>query len=214
MEVIRTADGSVTIYVEELDETYHSRHGAIQEAVHVFIEQGLNKVEKSTVKIFEMGFGTGLNAFLTFLSAKDKVIKYTGLEKYPIPQDVIKEIDYCKTLGVDESEFLAMHQTEWGGFHQVSEKFYLRKLEGDLKTLDLNDTFDLVYFDAFGPRAQGNLWSKEVLHKVVDLLESGGVFVTYCAKGQVRRDLQELGLEMSRLPGPPGKREMLFGVKK
>lgn len=211
MKIIKTADGSTTLYVEELDETYHSRHGAIQEAMHVFIDTGLNRCDKKNVRIFEMGFGTGLNAYLTLLNSKEKSIEYTGLEKYPVPQEVYKEVDYWKELHREEKDFLKLHESSWEDFNSINDNFKLRKIQGDLKSLDLKEKFDLIYYDAFGPRAQETLWSKEVLERVVNIMDKDSVFVTYCAKGQVRRDLQELGLEMERLPGPPGKREMLFG---
>lgn len=213
MKVIQTSDGSTTLYREDLDETYHSRHGAIQEALHVFIKTGLKRSEKNPMRIFEMGFGTGLNAFLTYQDA-EKEIFYTGLELYPIELEIIEQTKYWEALNTAKEEFIRIHKLEWGNFQDVTEKFHLRKLEGDLNTLELHEKFDLIYFDAFGPRAQAELWEKSILKKIVELMDENAVFVTYCAKGQVRRDLQELGLEMERLPGPPGKREMLFGRKK
>lgn len=213
MKVIQTSDGSTTLYREDIDETYHSRHGAIQEALHVFIKTGLKRSEKNPIRIFEMGFGTGLNAFLTYQET-EKEIFYTGLELYPIELEIIEQTKYWEALNTSKEQFIRMHVLEWGNFQDVTEKFHLRKLEGDLNTLELHEKFDLIYFDAFGPRAQGELWEKSILKKIVELMDENAVFVTYCAKGQVRRDLQELGLEMERLPGPPGKREMLFGRKK
>lgn len=213
MKIIQTQDGSSTIYVEELDETYHSRHGAIQEAMHVFIKNGLDKSSKNPLRIFEMGFGTGLNAFLSLIYS-DVEVFYTGLEKYPVSKEIVETIDYWQELKEDKSKFLQLHKVNWDSFESVTERFHLRKIQGDLKSLNLDEKFDLIYFDAFGPRAQSSLWAKEVLSKIVDLMSVSGIFVTYCAKGQVRRDLEDLGLEMQRLPGPPGKREMLFGVKK
>ncbi len=212
MKVIKTADGSTTLYREDIDETYHSRHGAVQEALHVFIETGLKKSTKSPVRIFEMGFGTGLNAYLTYQNTDTEVF-YTGLELYPVSKEIIEETEYWKALKADKTDFLKMHQLEWGSFQKHSENFHLRKLEGDLSSLELNEKFDLIYYDAFGPRAQGELWERPILEKIVDLMDEEAIFVTYCAKGQVRRDLRDLGLEMERLPGPPGKREMLFGKK-
>lgn len=211
MEIIKTEDGSVTIYLKELDETYHSRHGAIQEAMHVFIQNGLNSIEKKKIRIFEMGFGTGLNAFLTYLHSKEKEIEYTGLELHPVPLNIIEEVNYWQKLNAEKEDFLKFHQVEWESFQPISSTFKLRKMKGDLRTFESKEEFDLIYFDAFGPRAQEAMWEKEILEKIVSKMAKGSVFVTYCAKGQVRRDLIELGLDMHRIPGPPGKREMLVG---
>ncbi|MEZ4937963.1 MAG: tRNA (5-methylaminomethyl-2-thiouridine)(34)-methyltransferase MnmD [Crocinitomicaceae bacterium] len=210
MKVIQTSDGSTTLYREDLDETYHSRHGAIQEARHVFIENGLEKSAKNPLHIFEMGFGTGLNAFLTFQNAKNEIY-YTGLELYPVDAELIEKTNYWQALNTEKSDFIKMHELPWEDFHDLTEQFHLRKLKGDLHSILLKEKFDLIYFDAFGPRAQNELWEKPILEKIVKLMDNESIFVTYCAKGQVRRDLEELGLKMDRLPGPPGKREMLFG---
>jgi tRNA U34 5-methylaminomethyl-2-thiouridine-forming methyltransferase MnmC len=213
MKVIKTEDGSTTLYLEELDETYHSRHGAIQEAMHVFIKNGLEKSDKNPVRIFEMGFGTGLNAFLTYIKEKHRSVYYTGIEKYPVPDSILEEVKYWEEVDASKEEFLQLHESDWGEFKKISDSFHLRKLEDDLSTFSLKEEFDLIYYDAFGPRAQDEMWQKEVLEKVVNLMAPEAIFVTYCAKGQVRRDLQELGLDMERVPGPPGKREMLVGRK-
>ncbi|MCB0479097.1 MAG: tRNA (5-methylaminomethyl-2-thiouridine)(34)-methyltransferase MnmD [Crocinitomicaceae bacterium] len=210
MKVIKTSDGSTTLYREDIDETYHSRHGAVQEALHVFIENGLKKSTKNPLRIFEMGFGTGLNAFLTLQNA-EKEVYYTGLELYPIALEIIEQTEYWKTLNCSKDDFLKLHKLPWEEYADLSPKFHLRKMEGDLNDFDLDEQFDLIYFDAFGPRVQGELWEKAILEKIVSRMNKEAIFVTYCAKGQVRRDLEELGLKMDRLPGPPGKREMLFG---
>ena len=212
MKIIQTSDGSATLYREDIDETYHSRHGAVQEAMHVFIETGLKKSNRDPIRIFEMGFGTGLNAYLTYQHAKQEVF-YTGLELYPVESVIIKQTEYWEALKAEEHHFLKMHDLEWESFQDLSNNFHLRKLEGDLNSIQFEEKFDLIYFDAFGPRAQAELWERPILEKVVNLMDEDAIFVTYCAKGQVRRDLQDLGLEMERLPGPPGKREMLFGKR-
>lgn len=213
----QTADGSHTLYVPELDETYHSSHGALQEAMHVFIRHGLEFTQTENLdglKILEMGLGTGLNAWLTAVNAKVPV-EYTGIEAFPVEAEILAELNYASNSAVEEKElFQRISAAGWENFEQVSTSFFLRKLHS--KLLDahlLTNHFDLVYYDAFGPRAQQELWEMEPLKKVVGALRPGGVFVTYCAQGQFKRNLKSLGMSIESLPGPPGKREMTRAVK-
>lgn len=215
IEILKSADGSHTLYLPELDETYHSRHGAVQEALHVFIHNGLNSISPgfSEIKILEIGWGTGLNSLLTFKEAKKKGLRisYTGIEKFPVPNDVLEQLNYRDW---NEDDFLEKaYSAEWSVETHISDFFKLTKLAIDVNDFITTDQFDIIYFDAFGPRAQGDMWNKELFEQLYELTSTEGVFVTYCAKGQVRRDLQEVGYRMERLPGPPGKREMLRGVK-
>lgn len=215
IEILKSNDGSHTLYLPDMDETYHSRHGAVQEAIHVFINQGLlQKAQgQKNIKILEIGWGTGLNSLLTHKTAKKEGLKihYVGIEKFPVPLEVLQQLNYKDW---EEDGFLSKaYQAEWNKPLEIEEDFVLEKLAMDVMQLDEEESFDLVYFDAFGPRAQGEMWEKEVFEKVYRAVRQGGIFVTYCAKGQVRRDLQEVGFNMQRLPGPPGKREMLRGTK-
>lgn len=205
------------MYREDIDETYHSTHGAIQEALHVFIEKGLKEVEKTKedFTILEVGFGTGLNALLTSLNSNSK-IQYIGIEAFPIDQSIINQLNYISEIGNKKGAdtFDKLHNAEWGVFSEITKTFSLKKVKGEIQHVDLGNEIDLVYYDAFGPNSQGEMWDINIFKKLYASMSQNGVFVTYCAKGQVRRDLQSVGFTVERLEGPPGKREMLRAVKK
>lgn len=216
--LIETADGSKTIYIESMDETYHSTHGAMQEAMHVFIRNGLDAyVDGSEVRVFELGFGTGLNALLTFEEAEKRNLKvfYLGLEAYPVEEELWNKVDYADILGGDAgSRFDQLHTSSWGEKNKLSEYFSLKKIEKRIQEFEIEkQSIDLIYFDAFGPRAQNEMWEITVLQKMYDMLKLNGMLVTYCAQGQFKRDLKSLGFTVECVPGPPGKREMTIGVK-
>jgi tRNA U34 5-methylaminomethyl-2-thiouridine-forming methyltransferase MnmC len=214
LEVRQTSDGSRTLYIPDLDETYHSSHGAIQEAMHVFIEHGLKFVAPKTkeLTIFEMGFGTGLNAFLTaqWAQKNKREIRYIGIELHPVPKEIWTQMDYFQD---EEEMYSKIMSTEWGTYNDIHSDFYLKKIEQDILEFQMAVKVDLIYFDAFGPRAQSEMWDLPVLTKMYALLNTGGVFVTYCAQGQMKRNLKSLGFQLESLPGPPGKREMTRAVK-
>lgn len=213
--LIVTSDGSHTIHVDELDETYHSTHGAVQEAMHVFIEHGLRHMEAVTpgrVRIFEMGLGTGLNAWLTAVHATVPV-EYTGIEAYPVEEELLKELNYAESEDPGDV-FREIGQASWGETTELSTGMKIRKVHARIEEFEMPAAaFDLVYYDAFGPRAQGELWQPEVLEKMYAGLSPGGVLVTYCAQGQFKRHLKALGFRLEALPGPPGKREMTRAYK-
>lgn len=213
-ELITTADGSTSLYLPQIDETYHSRHGAIQESMHVFIRMGLQHVAPNigqrVVRILEVGFGTGLNALLT-AQVNGVSVHYTGIDTVPLPEAVYRRLSFD---GLDNKLLLAMHETEWDTPYNISAHFVLHKMLGRVQDIDLPASLDLVYYDAFGPRAQGEMWELPVFERLAAVLVPGGVLVTYCAKGQVRRDLQTAGFDIERLTGPPGKREMLRATKR
>ena len=217
-EIITTSDGSKTIHLPEWNEQYHSKHGAIQEAQHVFIKNGLDLFQDEKVELLEIGFGTGLNAFITFLEAKKRnlEIKYTGVEAYPVALDEVKELNYVELLEAEDmSEYFdKMHTFDWEKRAQISERFSLLKREQFFKDINDEDAFKLIYFDAFGARVQPELWSEEIFASMYKALKPEGVLVTYSAKGSVRRAMQAVGFTVERLPGPPGKREMLRAIKK
>lgn len=217
-KVIITSDGSTTIHIPEWDEQYHSIHGAIQEAKHVFIKNGLSLFNNQKLSILEMGFGTGLNSFITFLEAeKYKLsVDYVGVEAYPISNEVVEELNYVSELKAEDfdSVFDAMHSEGWEVKNEISSKFTLTKRKQFFNEIKDIDTFNLIYFDAFGSRVQPDLWTEEIFKLMYNSLKRNGVLVTYSAKGSVRRAMQAVGFTVERLEGPPGKREMLRATKK
>ena len=215
-ELRLTADGSLTLYVPELDETYHSMHGSVQEARHVFIENGLRFVatKSKQVNILEVGFGTGLNALLTAQYATENAIRvnYVGLEAYPVEEAIWKEINYL-TDAEARSLYTKIMAHPFGETISIDLNFSLFKEAKLIQDWVANETFDLIYYDAFGPRAQAEMWELPIFEKLYSLLNVGGALVTYCAQGQFKRHLKSLGMRVESLPGPPGKREMTRGVK-
>ncbi len=215
-ELIITGDGSTTIHLPEWNEQYHSKHGAIQEAYHVFIKNGLDLFDND-LAILEIGFGTGLNAFITLLEAERRKINinYLGVEAYPISSDEVSMLNYAQSLAVLNKQILfdTMHQTPWEENIAITSWFQLEKVQAQFENISYQNQFDLIYFDAFGARVQPQLWTETIFKKMYDALKSNGVLVTYSAKGSVRRAMQAVGFTVERLPGPPGKREMLRARK-
>ncbi len=219
-EIIKTGDGSTTIHLPEWNEQYHSKHGALQEAMHVFINMGLkkfleNKPEK--VAILEIGFGTGLNAMVTWQEIKDReiAVNYTGVEAYPVLQEEIQLLNFAESLGEEDAlaVFNRLHSTRWESAQVITGNFTLtkqKKFFADIKDIA---RFDLIYFDAFGARVQPDLWTEEIFLKMYEALKPEGILVTYAAKGSVRRAMLAVGFIVERLSGPPGKREMLRATK-
>jgi tRNA U34 5-methylaminomethyl-2-thiouridine-forming methyltransferase MnmC len=215
-KLIKTSDGSHTIYVAELNEHYHSIHGAVQESSIVYITNGLGFSEADPVKIFEVGFGTGLNALLTVNSdfRRNRKILYTSIEKYPLPGSLVKNINHWSFAGADgKMIFDRIHSATWGKKEEITGNFFLTKLKSDLTVDNIEGKFNLIYFDAFGPDKQPEMWTDSVLWKISEATEKGGIFVTYSAKGEVRRLLKVHGFKVTMLPGPPGKREMIRAIK-
>lgn len=216
-EIIITSDGSTSIHIPEWDEQYHSKHGAIQEAYHVFIEMGLNLFQNQKINVLEIGFGTGLNSFITFIEAEKRNLKvdYVGVEKFPISDEEQHQLNYVSELKADEldSIFKKMHTNPWEEKCILNNDFSLTKRQQDFLDIDDKSIFDLIYFDAFGARVQPELWTVAIFQKMFDSLKVGGVLVTYSAKGSVRRAMIEVGFKVEKLPGPPGKREMLRAKK-
>lgn len=216
-KIITTGDGSKTIQIEEWNEQYHSTHGAIQEAYHVFIQMGLEET-RGNLDILEIGFGTGLNALITYKEStgRDRKIRYTGVEAFPVRKEEWEVLEYPQALGNEEDLlpiFQAMHKAPWGEWQDLNSKFSLFKLQEDFRNLKYQDDYDLIYFDAFGARVQPELWTEQVFRIMFAAMRPGGILVTYAAKGSVRRAMQAVGFEVERLPGPPGKREMLRSTK-
>ncbi|MBN2682369.1 MAG: tRNA (5-methylaminomethyl-2-thiouridine)(34)-methyltransferase MnmD [Bacteroidales bacterium] len=215
-ELIFTEDGSHTLFVPELNEHFHSIHGAIQESLHVFIEAGLKSISNSKIKILEIGFGTGLNALLTlhYGSNNNLNIEYHSVEFYPISLNKIEQLNYTDFFPLRYIElFRLMHICAWNSLVEIEENFSLKKINASFIDFTANDKYDLIYFDAFGPDKQPEMWSEKLMQKLFDCLNESGILTTYSAKGQVKRNLKNAGFEIELIPGPPGKREMIRAIK-
>lgn len=219
-EIIKTADGSTTIHLPDWNEQYHSKHGAIQEARHVFIDMGFRKVaarKTENISILEIGFGTGLNAMVTWEAAKETGINifYTGVEAYPVGPEEVAHLNFAEGIKKDGAlEFFGkIHSSSWETTEAISDHFSLLKQKKFFQEIEDKEQYDLIYFDAFGARVQPDLWTEEIFLKMYNALRYGGILVTYAAKGSVRRAMQQVGFLVEKLPGPPGKREMLRAQK-
>ncbi len=216
-EIIQTLDGSTTIHLKEWDECYHSKHGAIQEAQHVFIKNGLSLFPNQSVSILEIGFGTGLNAFISFLESSklNQSINYVGVEAYPVNATEVLAMNYVDELNAKSQKevFEKMHESKWNEKIELTAEFELTKRKQFFDEIDDVEQFDLIYFDAFGYRVQPELWSTAIFQKMYTALRPGGKLVTYAARGVVKRSMMEVGFTVEKLPGPPGKREMFRASK-
>lgn len=216
-QLIITSDGSHTIYVPELDEHYHSIHGAIQESTFIFIENGFDFCKADPVNIFEVGFGTGLNALLTAMKSLNgsRLVYYTSIEKYPLGKEVTELLNYHQFTGKAGKEtYDLIHSSQWNTMVKINKNFNLMKIKGDITLESVSGKYDLIYFDAFGPDKQPEMWTKKLFGSISAMTIKNGVFVTYSAKGEVKRNLMECGFEVSRLAGPPGKRQIIRAIKK
>jgi len=223
IELITTEDGSHSLYVPDMNETYHSFHGAVQESRHVFIKMGLDahlegNKNNEIIDVLEVGLGTGLNALLCAQWAFEnkKKINMVSLEAYPIDMELVKQLNYAKLLNTHQAQqwFQDIHAGEWEESLEIHDKFELKKVEAKVEEYSLPDNnFDVVFYDAFAPNKQAELWEIEVLEKVFKAQSAQSLFVTYCAKGQLKRDLRTLGYDVETLQGPPGKKEMVRGRK-
>lgn len=216
-KIIQTLDGSTTIQIEDWYECYHSKFGAIQEAQHVFIKNGLSLFENSSISILEIGFGTGLNAFITFLESKklNQTIDYVGVEAYPVAAEEVRLMNYVPELNAKQESFVFenMHESNWEETIILREDFLFTKRKQFFADIDDIEKFDLIYFDAFGFDVQPELWSTEIFQKMYNALKPNGILVTYAARGVVKRSMKEVGFSVEKLEGPPGKREMFRARK-
>jgi tRNA U34 5-methylaminomethyl-2-thiouridine-forming methyltransferase MnmC len=219
MQIIATSDGSNTLFHELLDETYHSVHGALGESLHVYINNGLMRVSPNlkTINILEIGFGTGLNALLSIdHQASDTIINYYSIEAFPLSEELLN--NYYQGFSEKPKSLEALHKlVQTQGLQTINEHFHFKLIESKLEDLQLQEhsfpPFDLVYYDAFAPSKQPEMWSFEILKKVSDLMAEDALFVTYCSQGQFKRNLKELGFEIDCPPGPFGKREITVAKK-
>lgn len=212
IELQKTADGTHTLYLPAIDEHYHSTNGALQEAQHVYINAGFNCCNKDEISLFEVGFGTGLNAFLTLLEAEKRGVrvKYVAIERYPLSSEFAKSLNYASLISPD-SQFLfdLLHECEWEREIEITPYFNLIKVNADLINYSFLQRFDVIYYDAFAPEKQPEMWQPFLFDKLYENANEEATLTTYCAKGIVRRALQSSGFVVERLPGPIGKREML-----
>lgn len=215
-----TGDGSHTLFVPSLNEHYHSVNGAKQESNHIYINAGLLHSSRDNIKVLEIGFGTGLNAYLSLLISENttKTIDYTSFELYPLSMEIVRQLNYVEGYKTEDKEYFnQLHKCDWNQRIEITPSFSLTKIQTDFSKLhlpvDLNTTFDVIYFDAFAPEKQPDMWSQEIFDLLYSLTNQGGILTTYCAKGIVRRMLLQAGYNVERLPGPPGKREILRATK-
>lgn len=216
-KVIITSDGSTTFQIPQWDECFHSKYGAVQEALHVFIKNGLHLFENQKVSILEIGFGTGLNTLVTYAEhfKQNLTIRYETVEGYPLSWEEARQMNYCNQL---ENKLLypifeKIHQSEWEKEFLISEKFSFKKRKQFFEDISDFERFDLIYFDVFGARVQPELWEVSIFEKMYNALKKDGYLVTYSAKGSVQRAMKHCGFQVEKLQGPPGKREMLRAKK-
>lgn len=220
IKLILTEDGSYTLYNADVNEHFHSIHGAVGESVHIFIKAGLQHVANSLkeINLLEIGFGTGLNALLTLIESNrsNLSVNYTAIEPNPLPEEVVKQLGYAIHLGFAELEnvFLKLHDSFKEEAFTGNDKFKFKGIIGKFQEVELNvSKFDLVYFDAFSPETEPTLWTEDIFIRLHSLMNTGGILVTYCCKGSVRRLLEACNFETERLPGPPGKHQILRATK-
>ena len=216
-EIRITGDGSKTLFVPELNEHYHSTFGAVAESKHVFIEAGLKQAmsQFDEIHLLEIGFGTGLNALLTLEEKTDKIMHYTAIEPFPLDEETINQLIDDGDKVSSAKIFRELHKTSWNKKHQITSNFFLTKIKSKIEEAELPaNHFNLVYFDAFGPNVQPDLWTYEIFRKISDSMVPGGILTTYSAKGEIRRNLIKAGFDVERIPGPPGKRHITRGKKR
>ena len=215
--IITTNDGSTTIHLAHWNETYHSKHGAIQEAYHVFIKNGLALFDKQSISILEVGFGTGLNCFITYLESfkNDRIVHYTGVEAYPIDLSEAIQMNYPDQIGASEKNiFKTLHECAWNQENSIASNFILTKRKQFFQEINDIDSYNLIYFDAFGYRVQPELWSDDIFIAMYKALKNNGVLVTYACRTSIKKAMLSAGFYVEKLPGAPGKREMLRAIKK
>lgn len=219
ISVKKTNDGSATLFNAQLNEHYHSIHGALTESLHVYIQNGFipaTQANHSHLKILEIGFGTGLNAALTAAESetKQQAVDYVGLEPFPVAAALLSELKYETVLDKTQHIYFdKIHQADWNKKVNIHPYYHIEKVQNGVLDFSSKDKFHLIYFDAFAPEKQPDMWELPVLQKCYDLLESGGIFITYCAKGQFKRNLKQCGFNVEGRPGPPFKREITFATK-
>lgn len=215
-EIKKTGDGSLTIYNFEVDEHYHSINGAFEESMHIFIKSGFQYCNKQDITIFEAGFGTGLNAILTLIEAEKsrKKVNYFSIEKYPLTENIFKQIDYSAFIGQNyQSVLQKIHSEEWNKILKISNNFNILKIHSDLKEFRPDFIIDITYFDAFSYEKQPDLWSFDIFKNIFEKTSENGILTTYASKGIIKQNLREAGFFVKRLAGPKGKRHIIRAEK-
>jgi tRNA U34 5-methylaminomethyl-2-thiouridine-forming methyltransferase MnmC len=216
INITTSEDGSSSLYSDEYGEHYHSVHGALAESRHIFINAGLYCIEKNAISILELGFGSGLNALLSLEYAMPRPslkINYTGIEKHPIGPEIIEQLNYAELLRMSPALFRKLHNSPNGAQTQISTNFFMRRLKQDIRSMQLNECYDLIYFDAFSPEKQADLWTESVFSKIYSFCNPKARLLTYSAKGTVKQALRKAGFQVKRLPGPQGKRHILLAIR-
>jgi len=211
-----TRDGTNTIFDSTTGEHYHSIYGAHKESQHIFITNGLNYCYKKNIKVFEMGFGTGLNAYLSMIEAKkkDKNIVFHSIELNPLSNDLTQMLNYAEIIEPIFTEyFYKLHECRWNEEIEITKGFRLKKISDSILNISLTDKYDVVFYDAFSPEKQPELWKEKIFEKIINSMNDEGILTTYCVKGTVKRALKAVGFKVEILPGPPGKRHMIRAVK-
>ncbi len=219
--IISTKDNSSSVFSNRYNASYHSAYGAVQESEHVFINNGIKLFlekhqQQNTIKILEVGFGTGLNCFLTLIEnfKQNKNIEYHGVELHPLSESIINQLNYFNLHKSDyANQFKLIHSCEWNKPNLIQHNFQLLKHHSNIVEFKPSEKFNLIYYDAFAPNHQAELWTKDTFEKIYNLLLDNGILVTYCAQGQMKRNLKEVGFNVKALQGPPGKREMTVAFK-
>ncbi len=217
IQFILTKDGSHTLYIPELDEYYHSIHGAINESVHVFLKAGFSHHPLLNIRVLEIGFGTGLNTILTMTRSaeENRTVTYHTVELNPLPVDIINRLNYPQLLkGTSKEIFVKIHDIPWNTEQEITSSFKLKKILTDIQDYKPAGRYDLVYFDAFAPDKQPEMWKQDILLKIYNMMDEGGILTTYSSKGGIKRKFENCGFHVEKIPGPPGKREMLRCLKK
>jgi len=215
LKKVLTADGSFTLYDSNTGDFYHSTFGAVQESKHIYINTGFNKIDKPELNILEIGLGTGLNAFLTLVETKNKNIQtiYHSIELFPIDLDLCLQLNFAKIINEDPELFKLIHTTPWNKEIRINNNFVLKKIKSDLREMNIIKKYELIYFDAFCPDKQPEMWTYDIFINLYNSLHKKGILVTYSVKGIVKRLLKSVGFNIELLPGPPGKRHIIRATK-
>ena len=215
LELVKTIDGSNSLKNLIINDSYHSKYGAINESKHIFINNGLKRISKKKIRVLEIGFGTGLNALLTqlYCDKKEQNIIYHTIDNLPLKQEIYSSLNYCDQLKINKNIFLKIHNSSWENEIKLSNFFVLKKMNCDFTKTLINEKYDLIYFDAFSPSKQPEMWTSINFKKLYDCLNSNGILITYSSKGDVKRIMKEVGFNISSVEGPTGKREITLACK-